>query len=100
MAIDITGCNLVTLVQTAYALSVPQGMGFLHARAGSLTEEQAKMLIKDHGRFPVNMDYVVGRAVKLSVHRTAEGKLEIADTWFDHTPEQLQQLLQAIGKAA
>lgn len=95
--IEITGCDLVLLVKAAYDLSVPHGLGFLHARPGSLTDEQASMLINDDKTSPVSMDYVLGRAVKMTVIRM-DDKLFIAPRWFDHSDADLQALLTRIGK--
>ena len=93
--IEITGCDFVKLVQTAYDLSQPRGLGILHYEEGPLSDEEAKKLIHD-GNTPVSMDYVKGRAVKMVVFREGE-KLFIADPWFDHTPNQLRTLLSRIG---
>jgi len=95
--IDITGADLVKLVKEAYALSSPQGMGTLHFKPGSLDDDQAKAIVEARGG--VAMDYVKGRAVKLSVV-THEGRQYIPNWWFDHSAEQLRDLLRAIGMEA
>ena len=97
--IDVTGADLTELVKSAYDLSKPQGMGFLHYRPEPLTDEQAQSLINnDDPRFPVSLDYVHGRAVKFNVQRI-DGKLYIRDSWYDHSPEQLSQLLERVNIA-
>ena len=95
--IDITGCDLVALVKKAYELSKPQGMGHLQFREGPLTDEQAKFLIRETTRYPIDLDYVAGRAVKLTARYNDEGKLMIPASWYDHTDDELSQLLQAVG---
>lgn len=100
--IDITGADLVKVAQAAYALSQPQGMGFLHARDGELSQEDAEALVlreRAGGRVKLGMDYVHGRAVKLTVLSDDDGKLWISNRWYDHNPHQLQQLLTNIGRA-
>lgn len=95
--IEITGVDLRKLIQAAYGLSVPQGLGFLQARPGELDEASIYDILEGgNERWPVNMDYVRGRAVKLRV-RSEDGKLYIDDRWYDHTPEQLRMLLKQIG---
>lgn len=92
--IDITGANMVNLVKQAYAVSRPQGMGLMHYQPGGLTNDEARAIADAKGG--IHMDYVKGRAVKLSVV-TFEGRQYIPNWWFDHTAEELIELLRAIG---
>ena len=94
--IEITGANLVEAVKAAYDLSQPQGLGFLHAQPGSLTDEEAESLVHPAARYPVSLDYVRGRACKFTVHKR-DGRLWINRRWFDHTEEQQAELLQRLG---
>lgn len=96
--IEITGCDLVALVKKAYELSTPRGLGFLHAQPGGLTDEQAASLVKADSRWPVSLDYVIGRAVKFNVYRDGE-KLYTNDRWYDHSAQQLRDLLAHVGMA-
>ena len=95
--IAITGVNLVKFAQKAYDLSRPQGLGFLHAQAGGLSEAEAKDLISDTGRIALHMDYVHGRACKVCVFRDLKDTLTIGDQWYDHTDAQLAALLQSLN---
>jgi hypothetical protein len=97
--IDITGVDLVRFAQAVYRLSMPRGMGFLHAIGGPLPEEEAKSLIQPAGRIALSMDYVRGRACKMTVLRDGE-RLEIRDSWYDHTDVDLRTLLAEFGKTA
>lgn len=90
------GADLVALVKGAYALSRPQGMGFLHFSEGDLTDDQARGLIRDESRTPVSLDYVAGRAVKFTVFRE-NGKLFVDRTWFDHSEREYRELLARVG---
>lgn len=91
--------DLVALVKGAYALSQPQGMGFLHYRNGDLTDEQARSLIReDDPRTPVSLDYVAGRAIKFTVFRQ-DGKLLVDRRWYDHSESQYRDLLSRAGVA-
>ncbi len=99
--IDITGVDLVKFAQKVYDLSVPQGLGFLHFKSGGLSEEDARELIeKWENMKPTNtalsMDYVHGRACKMHVRKEG-GKLLIADTWYDHTDSQFEELLKSFS---
>lgn len=96
--IDITGTDLVKFAQNVFDLSSAQGMGFFHASDEPLSDEDAESLI----RYDVNqecrgialsMDYVIGRACKMTVFREGD-KLLISDAWFDHSEEQLKELLK------
>ena len=89
--IEVTGIDLKQFAKDVYDLSVPQGLGFLHFEKGDLQDEIADQLISD-GHYPLDMDYVNGRACKMTVTKEKE-KLFIADTWFDHTDNQLKELL-------
>jgi len=95
--IEITGADLVKLVKTAYDLSKPQGMGFVHYKPGPLPDSEARDLVKVEGEVAVSLDYLHGRACKMNVWRK-EGKLFIEDKWFDHKDAQLKELLKRIGK--
>lgn len=97
--IDITGVDLKELAKAAYDLSRPQGMGFLHFEEGALTDEEAASLIQEGSRgdrFPLDMDYVKGRACKLHVIKEGD-KLYINDRWYDHSENDLIELLDRIG---
>jgi len=92
--IDVTDVNMVKFVQKVYELSQPQGMGMLHYQSGGLTSAEATELINADGT--VNLDYVKGRACKMYT-RKKEGRLVIDDKWYDHTNEQLAELLEHVG---
>lgn len=95
--IDVTGIDLVKAVQEAYALSSPQGLGFLHYQEGGLTEDEARSFVREEdSRTPVYLDYVNGRSCKFSVLRR-DGKLLIRSNWYEHSQEQLKELLSRLG---
>jgi hypothetical protein len=97
--IDITGVNLVDFVQEVYSLSRPQGWGELHFVPGPLPADEAKQLIETwntHKHIAVSLDYVKGRACKMTVHRDGD-RLKIPDRWFDHSGEDLRLLLSRCG---
>lgn len=94
--IDVTDCDLVALVKKAYALSQPQGLGFLHFRDGELSDADAQEIVNRDPRGGFGMDYVHGRAVKLGV-TLREGRLWLQSTdWSDHSARQLAELLASI----
>jgi len=96
--IDITEVDLVKFAQKVYEHSSPQGLGALHYNPSPLSEEEAKELLdtRADSRYPLSMDYVHGRACKMTVY-AKEGKLLIDDAWYDHTDYQLQRLLSAFN---
>ena len=94
--IEVTGCDLVELAKAAYDLSVPQGLGFLHFEEGGLSDDEAKSLIKEDSLSPLSLDYVKGRACKLTVFKDND-RLYINDKWFDHTEGQLAELVSRIN---
>lgn len=94
--IKIEKSMLVDLVKAAYDLSKPVGMGFLHFRPEPLTDEQASSYIEDNGT--VRLDYVNGRSVKMTVFIDKNTKtLYISDSWYDHSDDDLLNLLDRIG---
>ena len=96
--IEVTHIDLALLAQKAYALSSPKGTGYLHYTPEPITYEQARGLVdNDHRMFPLNMDYVNGRAVKLTVHRDDDNRLWLSDTWYYHTMNQYRELLAHVG---
>lgn len=98
--VDVTGVDLVKLTQEVYARSGPQGLGYMHYLPGPLPEEEARAIVEAQNRaedrVPLHLDYLKGRACKMVVWRSNEGKLYIRRDWFDHTEEQMQSLLQAL----
>lgn len=93
--IDVTDIDLKALVKSVYAYSRPQGLGFLHAESGPLDDDAVESILTcGCDRYPVDMVYVKGRAVKLTVFNKG-GKLWIPNRWYDHTEQQLQDMLDA-----
>lgn len=73
-------------------------MGFFAAKDGGLSDEDAEaILARDKtGRVAASMDYVHGRACKMTVFREDE-KYYIRDAWYDHTSAALAALLKEFG---
>lgn len=95
--IKIDNLGLVKFAQDVYELSTPQGLGFLHAQAGGLSEEAATELVarqENNPRIALDMDYVSGRACKMTVFETEDGYYEVPDSWYDHTESQYDELLK------
>lgn len=92
---DITGVKLNDLIQAAYELSVPRGLGFLHAEPGPLSGIEIDE-IRTRQRDQINLDYVKGRCVKFNtIHQGSP--IYISDRWFDHRPDDLTELLTRVG---
>ncbi len=101
MEIDITGIDLIKFIKEVYKLSVPAGLGWLHFTEGELTYEEAKEILdiwKKDKQFALDMDYLKGRACKITVFRKDRRgeKIFIYSPWYDHTDIQLKKLLKAV----
>lgn len=100
--IEITGVDLVKFVQAVYDLSAPVGMGFLSFKPGPLPEAQAKEIVDRQATMrgsSLSLDYVAGRGCKMHVRRDDEGRLWIDERWYDHSSDQLKELLTRVGVA-
>lgn len=94
--IDVTGVDLVALAKKAYELSSPQGLGISHFTPEPLTDEEVRRLVERKKCYPLSMDYVKGRSIKLHVRREGD-RLFVSESWYDHTKEQYRELLQSVG---
>ncbi len=96
--IEVTGVDLRKLVQEVYALSRPQGLGHLHYEKGGLSDEETNALIdcEPRGRVILSLDYLKGRACKFHVRRE-DDKLFISPRWYDHSADDLKELLKRVG---
>ena len=100
---DVTYHDLRQLVQAAYDLSVPQGRGHLQYQPVTLTQEEIDDIIArtQSVEHHVVMDYVKGRAVKLTVFKPGEEDINppemtafIRNEWHDHTEGDMEELLR------
>ena len=95
--IEITGCDLSEFIKKVYELSAPRGLGFLHAKDGPLEDSKVESILMDGcDRIAVEMDYVNGRACKMTVFKK-DGRIFILDKWYDHTEDELCELISSIG---
>lgn len=96
--IEITGVDLELFVKEAYDLSRPQGMGFLHYTPGPLPQDIVEDLLsmKWSGHVKIDIDYVLGRAVKMAVWEE-DDRMFIRSDWFDHSEYALRELLHRVG---
>ena len=96
--IEVTGVDLSLFIRTVYALSRPQGMGFLNFQEGDIDQATLDALLNNnYPNIALAMDYVHGRACKMVVFKEPDGTLWINKTWYDHSDEQLKSLLVACG---
>ena len=95
--IEISGANLVEVAKAAYDLSSPQGLGFIHYEDGGLTDEEASELVSQDAGIPLSLDYVKGRACKLTVFADDDGRMYIQSRWYDHSEQDLELLLERIA---
>jgi hypothetical protein len=90
--------DLRALLKKAYALSGPQGLGFLHFRDAELDDETADaVLAAGESRLALSTDYVHGRALKFKVYRDEDGTLFVSAFWFDHDHRAYVDLLAEFG---
>lgn len=98
--IEVKGIELPELIKRAYAFSDPQGLGHLHFQDGGLSDKDTQSIMdnvpehKDFNepRLVASMDYVHGRSCKFGVWRKGD-TLYVRDQWYDHSPDQLTELL-------
>lgn len=100
--IDVTDCDLGTLVRAAYSPSRQQGLGVFDGRGRSndgLSDKDVKEILGrgEEGMCAVSMDYVHGRSIKMTVYRDDDGKLYMENRWYDHSDDELENLLKQIG---
>ena len=97
--IDVTGIDFVKFAKKVYELSSPQGLGILNSDNKLLTENEAKAIIKNWKGdylYVVSMDYIKGRSCKMDVIKK-EGKMYMPESWYDHSGEDLKELLKSVG---
>lgn len=72
--IDISGLEHAAVLAALYNASKPQGLGFMHYKAESMTMEQAADILKTQTYF----DYLHGRVMKIEI-----AGAEIDPRWYD-----------------
>ena len=73
-SIDISGLDRADILAVLYNNSRPQGLGFMHYEAKSMTAAEARALLAGGHRF----DYLKGRVMKISLRpdaTTLDGRL-------------------------
>jgi len=95
--IEVTGIDLSKFAKKVYELSAPPSE--VNKR---LSETMLGVVLKQHGernwrRFVLYMHKVHDRQCNMTVYESADGKWYINDTWYGHTPEQLDELLQTFN---
>lgn len=85
----------IEVIKAVYDISKPFGMGIIRYTPEPLTDTEAELLINGYDG-SVSMNYVRGR--QCTFHMEDEGEfLTISEHWYDHTREDLQELLNRIG---
>ena len=92
--IEIDPTKIVELIQFAYVRSRPQGMGLFHFMNEPMSKEQASEIISIWHPKDIYMDYIRGRAVKLTIMRTENNQYWINPFWFDHTIREFYELVE------
>ncbi len=101
--INIGRPDLAAVIRGAYELSGPQGLGILHYRDGTLSDEEVAAIIarESHvgsGPIVAGMDYVNGRSVKMHVRKEPKtGDYYVKRDWYDHGRAALEELLVKFG---
>ena len=104
--VDVTDADMRKFVAKAYELSTPRGLGILHYEQGGLDESEIDAATLEGTMIvdaALRLDYVKGRAVKMTVFDREDTSLAIPDHvgrfiyahWHDHTDAQLAELLEA-----
>lgn len=97
MKVDITGVMLPEFVKEAYNKSGAQGLGVLHYTSKGLSNSEVNEILDapSFGSVVLSMDYVKGRACKMSVFKEGDS-IYVNYPWFDHTHEDFIALLKAV----
>lgn len=97
--IDVTAIEPETLIRNAYELSKPQGLGFLHAKDGPLSDDEISAIMERYaGRKVIHTDYVNGRAMKFSINTDPDTNSRyIGSKWYDHSEWHVLELLRMSG---
>lgn len=109
--------RLPDFIRAVYAASSPLGMGYIHAVDGPLADADLEVILREGGyddlmpgkvpsstigagaqrKRTIYMDYVRGRACKMSVYRLSDGRMFIFDDWYDHSRSQLRELVKSVN---
>ncbi len=91
--LEMGDINLHQFVRDVYELSVPQGLGWLHATSKPLSDEDVEEILgRGDDQIALRMDYVQGRSCKMTLFKE-NGTYQMNTPWYDHTDKQLQELL-------
>ena len=82
--------DLSVFVSDCYALSRPHGLGFLHYQPGPLPDDAMPEILRS-GRIAVDVDYLLGRGVKMCAFRYKR-RLWIPLHWPSHTDSEMVAL--------
>ena len=97
-SIDISGLDRADILAALYNNSRPQGLGFMHYDAKSMTAAEARALLVEGHRF----DYLKGRVMKINLRpdaATLDGRLYDRDNGQGST-ERVVAGLRALGTSA
>jgi len=99
--VKIPANSLRAAVRLAYDMSVPVGMGVLNFRPEPLDDATLEQIVdradSSHPGPVVRMDYVHGRCCKFTIYADGKGGFYVNPTWYDHTQQDLVELLTKIG---
>ena len=92
--IDITGVPKQYIIEAAYRESRPMGMGYLHFQEGEISKGHLEMILEMEDRNGIHMDYVSGRAVKLTIYKNLPDGQKLNnwrnDLGFYHLPASVE----------
>ena len=97
--IDVTGINLKRFAREVYRLSKPAAK---HSIYDSLSDTTMGFVLKGGGmhnwqKFVLDMHAVQGRECNMTVFESKDKKWFINDTWYGHTDEQFEELLNCFN---
>lgn len=97
MDIDIKGIDKAELLAALYDGAAPQGMGWLHARDGGMTEREAQELLDAAGEAPW-FDYVHGRPIKVGFRGDLLLRADLYDRDAPGGAGSAQRIVDALRK--
>lgn len=98
--IKVNELDMVKFVCDVYSLSSPQGLGYLSAKKEILSLQEANEIVNnflENKAIAVSLDYLYGRACKMTVYRSEGEGYELPDSWYDHSEAQYDELLKRHG---
>ena len=97
--IEVTGIDLKRFTRKVFQLSKPTAK---QSVVDPLSDTSMGLVLKSSGtrkwqKYALDMHVVQGRECNMTIFESAQGRWFIHDTWYGHTQQQLNELLEHCG---